>query len=94
MYAHPIQMTLTPGSSPLSALDLQEFIPASIKPEFAGAMRAWYIKTYNDQLFINGPPFIHAYFLVELFYTLPMNIWGVWALGKRQFRARDPWTRY
>jgi len=64
------------------ALDLQEFVPHSIKPEFVGAFRAWYIETHNDQFFINTPHWLHAYFFLELFYSLPMNLWAIRALGQ------------
>jgi len=52
----------------------------------------FYIKTFNDQYFINEPVWFHFFMLSELLIQVPVMVWGVGALlrGMSSFPFASP----
>lgn len=72
----------------MTCLDNVEFIPKSIKPDILGVPRAWYIKTFKDQFYINTPTYMEWYLVIQLCYLFPVSLWALWAIPKRRFKFR------
>lgn len=58
-------------------VDLQTIYPPSFVPAFVKEVRIFYIKRYNDQFFIDPPPFFKFFALSELFYQAPVMAWSL-----------------
>jgi hypothetical protein len=43
-------------------------------------IKDFYITTYQDQFFIQTPPFFEFFMWTELLYQTPVMIWGIGAL--------------
>jgi len=73
----------------VTVMDLQPLYPTHLIPTFILKLGSFYVKTYNDQFFIEGntPPFMKAFLWSELLYQVPTGIWAIQALlkGKRFF---------
>jgi len=79
---HTIRDHCVSSSRVRIVLDFQDLIPTGYKPEALGSVKEWYVRAKNDRFYIDPPVWHRVYLLIELYYTLPMMVWGVWAYGR------------
>ncbi|KAE9363298.1 hypothetical protein N431DRAFT_564838 [Stipitochalara longipes BDJ] len=63
-------------------VDLQPLYPPSLIPGWMLGITEFYIKTFNDEYFINEPVWFHFFMLSELFVQVPVMVWGIGALRR------------
>jgi hypothetical protein len=63
-------------------VDLQPLYPPHLIPGWMLGITEYYIKTFNDQYFINEPVWFHFFMMSELFIQVPVMIWGIGALRR------------
>ncbi|KAN0104188.1 Transmembrane protein 6/97 [Hyaloscypha variabilis] len=61
-------------------VDLQPLYPPHLIPGWMLGITEYYIKTFNDQYFINEPVWFHFFMMSELFIQVPVMVWGIGAL--------------
>jgi hypothetical protein len=61
--------------------------PPSLVPAPLLSAQDFYKSFFNDQLVITQPHWFHFFTLVEIFYQLPVVLWGVWALATKSPKA-------
>jgi EXPERA (EXPanded EBP superfamily) len=61
-------------------MDAQAIYPPSLVPAFMKDLEAFYVNTYNDQLFVEKPRFFQTFIWFELFTQVPALIWAIPAL--------------
>jgi len=70
-----------------TVFDAIPLYPPSLVPAPLLSIHEWYNSFFNDQLMISQPPWFRLFSLIELFYQLPVVIWGVQALATKSPKA-------
>jgi hypothetical protein len=65
---------------PYTVVDLQALYPPSIVPTFMKNIKTFYVETYNDQFFIETPPFFEFFMWTEVFLQGPVMLWSLGGL--------------
>ncbi|TQS32513.1 hypothetical protein Golomagni_07167 [Golovinomyces magnicellulatus] len=67
-------------SSWVVVIDLQVIYDPSLVPAFLKKAKDFYVERYNDQFFINSPPFFKLFVWSEVFVQAPVMLWSLGGL--------------
>lgn len=63
-----------------TVVDLAEFYPAAMRPQFTLDIRDFHVRVNKDRFFMVPPFWFKGLMFLELVYHLPLSIWAVPAL--------------
>lgn len=66
-------------------MDLQAIYPPHLVPDVLTSIKDFYINTYQDQFYVQTPPFFKLFLWIELLYQVPVMIWGLGGLYRSEY---------